>query len=76
MKIINKTGNSVYIGDIDLNLPYSEEESPFFICADLIKKSTFLQNMISYGHLMIYDYDPKERIESNMKKFQEFTKFF
>lgn len=65
MKIVNNSKNTIYVEDIDLHIPY-DDENLFNIEPDLLKKSRGLRSAIISQSINIADYDPKERIEASI----------
>lgn len=63
MKIINNTGNTIYIDDIDFYLPF-QDGLPQEVSPDLLKRSRCLRGFIFNGLLEVAEFDDKERIES------------
>lgn len=65
MKIVNESGNTIYVQDLDMYLPYqngkSEEIEP-----DTLKKSKSLRSFIINGMLQVINYDPNEKIEASI----------
>lgn len=65
MKIINNTGNTIYVDDIDKHFPYVngqiEEVDP-----DTLKKSRCLRSFIVNGVFDVESYNADERIESSI----------
>lgn len=66
MNIVNKTGNTVYVEELDLSIPYFDNNNSIFISSDNLKKSKALQQMIIDGLFDICDYNKDERIERNI----------
>lgn len=71
MQIVNKTGNTVYVDELDINIPYSETNNSIFISADNLKKSKALQQMIIDGLFEVFSFDDTERIECNIVKLKK-----
>lgn len=65
MKIVNSTGNTIYVEDIDLHIPYKNKEVED-IPPDLLKKSRCLRNFILNNMLEVVEYDKNERIEASI----------
>lgn len=61
----NITGNSIFVDDIDLNIPYNDQV--IFISSDDIKKSESLQKLLIIGAFEILNCS-EDRIENNMKR--------
>lgn len=70
MKVINTTGNSIYIEDIDMHLPYSETREVVDIDTDSIKRSSSLQDLIILGAFEIIEHN-NSRIENNLVRLYE-----
>ena len=68
MRFINKTGNTVYLEDIDLNVPFVDEESQQLECDDAKKSSSF-RRMVRLGHFVITETDDS-LFERNLVKSQ------
>jgi len=69
MKIKNETGNTVYVDDIDMHIPHSNEV--YNIDPDTLKKSRCLRSYIINGLLSIVEYDDEERIENSIIYFKK-----
>jgi len=65
MKVINRTKNTLYIEDIDLYIPFNQEQ-PEFVSPEKLKKSRGLRNSILNGSLEVVEYDKTERIENSL----------
>ncbi len=68
MKFINKTKNSIYVQDLNLNIPYLESEDEQFISSEDVKKSFCFQQLCYLGALDITSVEDT-RIEKNLYKF-------
>ena len=64
MKFVNKTKNSVQLEDINVSIPYVND-SPQFIDAQSIKKSSAFQRMVAMGGFEVIEAS-NERIEKNL----------
>lgn len=53
MKFINKTGNTILVEDINLSIPYYEDQKEQHIYLDLVKKSMCFRNLILYKNIEI-----------------------
>lgn len=69
MKFINRTGNSVYIEDIDYNISFLGDEIQE-IATSLIKRSSAFQKLVLMGGLEVVDIN-NERIEKNLLRLQK-----
>ena len=69
MRFINKTKNTVVVGDIDLVVPYIEDE-PQSIDADLVKKSDNFRLLVKLGQFQIVEHDDTV-FEKNLTKMQD-----
>lgn len=65
MEIVNDTGNTIYIEDIDLRIPYSNGD-PMSIDPDNLKKSRDIRNAIINDVLQIFKYDENQQIEKSI----------
>ena len=70
MKFVNTSGNTVYIEDIDLHIPYSESQETHEIESDMIKKSKAFQKLVILGAFSIVEANDS-RIEQNLIKLQK-----
>jgi glycosyltransferase involved in cell wall biosynthesis len=68
MKFVNKTGNSIYLADIDKTIPYLGENEQS-IDADDIKKSQILQELVISKNLEIIEIS-EDRMEQNLLRRQ------
>ena len=64
MKILNTSKNTIYIEELDLYLPFTNE--PQFLETDSLKRSRSLRNAIIQGILEVIEYNPNERIEASV----------
>lgn len=64
MRIINNTGNTVHVADIDFSIPYDDGKT-FYINPELLRKSRSLRSVIITS-MTIAEYDPSERIENSV----------
>ena len=65
MKVQNTTGNTLFVEDIDLHIPYDDGVS-ITLAPDLLKKSRSLRSLIIGGALEIIKHNPKEQIEKSI----------
>ena len=64
MKILNTSKNTIYIEELDLYLPFTNE--PQELETDFLKRSKSLRNAIIQGILEVVEYNPNERIEASV----------
>jgi len=69
MEFINKSGNTIYLSDIDLSVTFYENEKIQFIDSDLVKKSKNFQFAVTQGLLFIVE-TTGEQIEKSLVKNQ------
>lgn len=72
MKIINNSGNTIYLQDLDMHLPYSGGEVKE-IDADILKKSKSLRSFIVNRMLDVVEYDSNEKIEASIMFLRDKT---
>ncbi len=65
MQIINKSGNTIYVQDIDTHFPYRNGEVEE-IEPEMLKRSKSLRSFIINQMLEVVDYDPDEKIEASI----------
>lgn len=65
MQVANITGNTIWVEDIDIYLPYKDGEVEH-IEPDTLKRSRCLRGFILNGMLEVVAYDKSERIESSL----------
>lgn len=65
MQVSNNTGNTIYIDDLDLHLPYKNGEIET-IDANSLKQSRCLRSFIISGMIDVVSYDKEERIENSI----------
>jgi len=69
MRFINTTKNTVVVGDIDLVVPYIEDE-PQTVNADLVKKSDNFRLLVKLGKFQIVEHDDTV-FEKNLTNMQD-----
>ena len=65
MKIVNVSKNTIYVEELDLHLPYNNDE-PEHIETELIKRSPGLRSIILSDLIKIVEVNDKEKIETSL----------
>lgn len=65
MKIINQSHNTIYVEELDLHLPFQDED-PISVDPEALKKSRELRSIVLSDFIAIHEYDPNERIEASL----------
>ena len=72
MEFINKTGNTLYLTDLDKDIPYLENEIPQYISLDDVKKSQSFRKMVNINLFLITKHD-NSIFERNLVRIQKET---
>lgn len=74
MKVKNVSGNTLYVEDLDIRIPY-EEDRIDDIHPDFLKQSQSLRSLIINKILQIIEYNPDEQIETSIVYLMNKNKF-
>jgi len=73
MIVKNNTNNTLYIEELDMYLPYQDDEEGHYFDPDVLKKSKGLRDFIIGRVLDVIEYDVNERIEASIMYLREKT---
>jgi len=72
MEFINKTGNTLYLTDLDIDIPYLEDETPQNISLDDVKRSKSFRKMLHINSFVITKHG-NSIFERNLVRIQKET---
>ena len=72
MEFINQTGNTLYLTDLNRDIPYLEDKKPQYIDLDDVKKSNSFRKMVYINLFLITKHD-NSIFERNLVRTQKET---